>query len=811
MEILLDPRSIQWLLASGGLLLVLGLVIWLAAAGLFENKVFVASLLGVANAAVLVGGWAMIRFSRYQMAGRALTLLACLAMPLNLWFYDAQNLIPLRVEGSHLWMAALVCCVLYAVSARLLRDPMFVYVFVAGVTMTGLLLLADKSLDRIWEITAPVTLLITLGLIFLHTECVFPAGEGDFSRQRFGLAFFWSGHVVLAAGLLLLLGAQLCGTLLYPVFEPLYHRHDLVPPEVVTTWNGRLLALFLVLAGTYGYVYSDLFVRRVGVYIYVAVFTLLWAEVLALNLFDWAKPIEVMIITLAGTALVVNLGQSLLARRGSFVTRAGAPLGLFLSSVPVLLGVMLHFRATSEAIPPEWYYDLSWSYVAAMLVTIVSCRVGAFLYRHDFPAVSLTYFFGTAAATMVGAAGLLVVLWPERRLWEDQAPLLMLIPILYVLAARFYRGHTPEKPLLWVGHAATAVMLVSSLSAAVQGFGLVQEQPLNLALALFFTEAAVFYLLAAAFHKQEACVYLATAMASAAVWQLLKFTTVADEYYILAFAVVGLALLIGYRFAALGRTQAGDLARASFISGNVLLSLAFVAGALLVLNELVTKTVVRDPLLVLLASLEGMGLLALYLVRVPEWRRWYTVANVTTAGLFVLVLAVTSELTLGKKLEIVSVTLGLLLLAVGHLGWYREREGESELVTLSLVFGSLLLAVPLAYAVLWCRLGKTFGTFHTLNEIGMLAAGLLLLASGFIFQIRSTTLTGAVLSALWLVTLVLFVRLPEVLQTTAVYMIIGGGVLFGTGLLLDLYRDRLLTLPDRIKRREGIYRVLSWR
>src|SRR5262249_10908695 len=148
--------------------------------------------------------------------GRALTLLACLAMPLNLWFYDAQNLISLRVEGSHLWIAALVCCALYAVSARLLRDPMFVYVFAAGVTMTGLLLLADKSLDRIWEITAPVTLLVALGLAFLHAECIFPPGEGDFSRKRFGLAFFWSGHVVLAAGLLLLLGAQLCGTLLYP-------------------------------------------------------------------------------------------------------------------------------------------------------------------------------------------------------------------------------------------------------------------------------------------------------------------------------------------------------------------------------------------------------------------------------------------------------------------------------------------------------------------------------------------------------------------------------------------------------------------
>jgi hypothetical protein len=348
----------------------------------------------------------------------------------------------------------------------------------------------------------------------------------------------------------------------------------------------------------------------------------------------------------------------------------------------------------------------------------------------------------------------------------------------------------------------------------------------------------VFYVLTAVTHKQETGVYLATAAACAAVWQLLKYAAVPDEYYILTFAIVGLALLIGYRFATLvlpspqplspegrgvldsplsprgrGVGVRGGLAKASFISGNVLLSLAFVGGSLLVLNELVSGTALRIPLLTLLALLEAIGLVTLFLVRVPEFRRWYAVANVTIAGLFVLVLAVTSTLTMGERLEIVSVTLGLLLLVVGHLGWYRERESESELVTLSFVLGCLLLAVPLVIAVLYCRLETPtlFDAFHTLNEVGMLAAGLLLLASGFVFQIRSTTLTGAVLSVVYLLTLLLYLRLPEKLQTTAVYLMIGGGVFFGAGLLLALYRDRLLTLPDRIKRREGIYRVLSWR
>ncbi len=42
-------------------------------------------------------------------------------------------------------------------------------------------------------------------------------------------------------------------------------------------------------------------------------------------------------------------------------------------------------------------------------------------------------------------------------------------------------------------------------------------------------------------------------------------------------------------------------------------------------------------------------------------------------------------------------------------------------------------------------------------------------------------------------------------------MTIGGGTIFATGILLSIYRDRLLMLPEQVKRREGIFRVLSWR
>ena len=65
--------------------------------------------------------------------------------------------------------------------------------------------------------------------------------------------------------------------------------------------------------------------------------------------------------------------------------------------------------------------------------------------------------------------------------------------------------------------------------------------------------------------------------------------------------------------------------------------------------------------------------------------------------------------------------------------------------------------------------------------------------------------------AIYLVTLVLYINMMKNMQTAAIWMTIGGGVIFGTGILLSVYRDRLLTLPDQVKRRKGIFKVLGWR
>ncbi len=160
------------------------------------------------------------------------------------------------------------------------------------------------------------------------------------------------------------------------------------------------------------------------------------------------------------------------------------------------------------------------------------------------------------------------------------------------------------------------------------------------------------------------------------------------------------------------------------------------------------------------------------------------------------------------KLEIFCVVLGLMLLATGHLGWYREQDRHSDLVSVSLFLGSVLTGLPLAVAVLSYR---SLAVFHVPDELGLLLASLLLFGSGFMLRIKSTTLLGAAFGVVYLASLVLFVHLPDQLQAAAVWIAAGGAGLFGCGLLLSIYRDRLLALPAKIRRREGVFRVLTWR
>lgn len=795
-DMLLDPRSIQWLLAFGGSLLVVGLVIWLATLGLLDRPGLVAAMLGVANVGVLLSGWAVIFGSRYQLAGRALTLLACLVMPLNLWFYHAHQLLTL---DGHLWLAALVCCVFYAASALVLRDPLFVHVLMAGGMLTGLLILAD--LHRLTPPTNPAMLLVFLGLIAMHAEPAFPNSAGVFSRRRFGRAFFWSGQSVLAAGLLVLFAAQFVSWF----YQPFFRHLGVAAPPLASNTALQLNALFLVLCGTYACLYAYIVVQRHAAYLFCTALMLLWLEVSVIDLFDLAATPEHIIIALSATALLVTLVHGLLNDTGT-LGLAVPPLTILLNGLSLWIGLFLFWRATG--LRSVWPYVPDAVFVGALLVTAVSCRLAAHVYQSQMPWAAVVNLCGCAGATLLAAAGLLVALGLEG--WARQAPLLMLVPIAYLAAAAFYRGTALEQPVAWAAHTATGLMIVASLVSALEvahTFG--PGQNANLLLAGFCFLATVFYALAALIRKEEFSIYLGAAMAAGAVWQLLAYASVSDLVYAPIFAGIGLTLLFGYRLAVLETyEQHVGVSGAVFACGAALLSLGGVGGGLQVWFRLLLGRASWD-ILMMLAALVGASLLAVLLVNHRLWRRWLVLLTLgltllTTFTAFQLL----SRLNAWQRLELLCVGLGVLLLIVSHLGWYREQERQSDAVTLGLILGSLLAGLPLAIAVL---VHRSTPRFSIVDEIGLLVVGVMLLSTGFVFQVKATTLTGAGLVTLWLITLVMFIGALQQVQLAGLLLAIGGSGIFLVGLMLSVFRDRLRKLPDHIKRREGIFRVLGWR
>lgn len=814
-ESLLDPRSIQWMFTLGGGLCVLGVIVWLTSLGVFENKMVLAAALGLGTAVILGGGWWVSLKTRYRTAGQALTFLGCVIAPLNLWYYAHFDLV--NVE-DHLWVGGLICCLLYAATVYVLRDPLFIYAVEAGATLTLALLLAEFG--RAGDTSYLAMTLMALGLASLHAERAFPEKGALFTRRQFGLPFFWSGHAQVGAALLVVLGTQIVGWLTDPQGTQRF---------LGTAWAGNwitqyyLLAGGLWLAGVYAYLYSDLVVRRVGVYTCLGAFCLVMAEATIAG--RWLQA-EGWIAVLAITAMGVNLIHVFGLKTNDRIGRVLAPLAMVLGTLPILIGLWLHIRATSNlAAAMHWEYETGWAFVIVMLLVAVSNRMSAHVFLNWSPRWSAANLFGSAAALLIAAAGLLRLI--DLQTWTQQAPWLMLIPIAYLVGARLWRGHAVERPLGWVAHAAAAVILFHVLIATLQ----IVEQVLvplqqsydNLILGLVFAEAAVFYTLAAVFRRRSANVYFAALAACGAVWQFLGYYAVPAPYYTMLYAVLGIACLILSRTLGIERVQvyhaitgAKELATrgrglAPFQMGNAILLIASLAAVLQGLNRIAARSYEWQDLWALVISTVA-ATLAVTLVPGGLWRRLYATASIALGGVTFLTLNVLIDLSAWQKLEIFCVAVGLLLVVASYIGRFREAGGAtSELVSVGLWLGSMLATVPLVTAVVYYRFfGTPIAQFSPVDEFALFAVTVLLLVTGFSWQIKSTTFLGGLSLVLYLI--IVIVSLGWQKQVAAgVYLAVGGAALFGLAIILSIYREKLLDLPERIAKREGVFRILSWR
>lgn len=819
-EVLVDPRTLQGLMLCGGGLLVLGLVTWLWAIGVFENKLIVASCLGVANGGLLALGLAGAKYSPYQTASKAITALACLVMPLNLWFYDAQGLITLD-QGGHLWVPALACCALYVLVARLLADPLFVNAIVGGVTMTGLLILADQQVDRLWEIIAPSSFLVIVGILCIHVERAFPPENGPFSRKNFGRAFFNAGHVVMGLGLAVLFVGRVVGRL----YEQLFTNVDwLTLPEVATQANLKLMAIVLVLSSTYAYVYSQIVVRGKGSYVGSALLTFVWAAIMVFDLLQIALTVELIMLVVALPALMANLldrssdVQLSEEETGSPIKSLVAPVwqagrnwanGLNLGTLALGIAIWSGVRFDLAAFVGSGRFSVL--YVIASLIGAAACWLATRTSEESTTAQpSRWQLQGAAALVWLAVDATFALLNVELTIWLLSLEVLAALGL--AIASQFARQSESGKKLALLSEPLATLPLVVVFFAM---FGLVDGVSLassHLGLTVFFSLSAASLGLSSRVSERLLPAILTAASICAATWQGFLMLGIDRYVFILAMTFIGITCLVLSRITQRDDGSSSQFATVSQWTGRLCISTASVATLLISLARLLSSE--SDwPLLGLVAAQVAANGVAGLLSKQSGWRRHFWVLATGQLLMSVLVYNTLIALSFWQRGEILATCVGLTALAVGYMGWYRETDERDELVSLNLAIGSMLSAIPLTIGMLVQRFDNQLADWGwvLIHEAGVLSIGLLLLGAGVLCRIRWSTIVGGTTLLVYVVSLVGMIHVPDKLQSTAIYMMVGGGLFFGTAVMLSVYRDRLLAIPQRIQNGEGLFRVLKWR
>lgn len=810
-ETLLDPRSIHYMLFLGGGLLVLGAIVWLVSLGVFKDPLVLAISMGIGTLAILGGGWCFTLKSRLQIAGKALTFLGCVIAPLNLWFYNAQNLITL---DHNLWMAGLVCCLIYAATVYVLREPLFMYAVEFGITLTALLLLAD--LQWLNDASFLCAFLTALGLFSIHAERAFPPAEADeFSRRRFGLPLFWCGHVQLGSALLILLGVQIHGWMddpLATLFGVDWYGGTL-SPTVLTTGT-------LWLIGTYAYLYSDLIVRRHGAYTYLAAFSLLMAEV---TIVGEQFQTEGVIVVLALTALVANIFQKSLQHVNESVARTMISLALGLSTLPVIMGITLHLRATNPlaSLLAEQSVKQG-AYVYAMLLIAACNGASAFLFRDQKRQASTIYWCFSAISLTVAAAG---ALW-QLEIVESvhQATLLLAIPMGYLVAAHVWKESDFERPLAWIAEILTACVVMHAMwmetGPLTDLLNPLRDDFRSLLFGILFVEVAVFYVLAATLRQSRIKVLVGTVAMCAALWQFIGYWGQLDPvYYATVYAGLGMILISFGRVLGLASSKAditqagkGDAPRGRglllFQSGNVILMITLLAAFLQGLSQLATQQVSSITVTSLVVT-TILSFITIAIVPSGNWRRLYLSSSAILAALCLVSINLLMQLNYWQKVEIICVALGTMLIISSYVWRFLESENQhDDSVTMGLWIGSLLTTAPLLAALVYYRFDQ--GQIHWQEEVAIVLVTILMLVTGYVWRVKSTTLAGGGTLFVYLaITIGQLAYRPQI--ATGIYLAVGGGLVFLAGLILSIYRDRLLELPDRIAKREGVFQVMGWR
>jgi hypothetical protein len=798
LRLLLDPNTIRRLLMVGGGVSVLGLIAWLVSLGVFDDPRVLAVALATGNLALLASGWGVSLRTNFKLAGQALTFLGCVLAPLNLWFYDAQNL--LTTDGR-LWVGGVFCCLLYIATVRILRDPLYLYAVEAGITLTAMLLLGD--LGRATDSTSLCLVLAALAAVSIHSHAAFAAEHPEFNRKRYGLPLFFSGQVQLGLATLGLLFLQ---TL-----------HWAFPGGPADSWANSRIATTPWLAGgvwllaAYLWLYSDLAVRKLGVYSYLAAVALLMAET------TWLRellPTEGLMIGLSLTGLAI---RALIARtipdRSKWSNFAGE-VGLAVAAVPCVIGLARHFDFPGGA-------GASALFGGTWLILAASTWAQGLLQNRDH-AEETKRTEGTLAAywMMAGVAAWLGATWSAIACGLDaykwHLPVALLIPVAGTLVTPRFRiglGRPLAGAMIGTLMVGPLLSLATLGSVAEMDRLVTSDEDAVFAAAILFEVAVAFLASGLVNQRRLGTRLLGGLFFLMSVAKFFQWADLPDEAYGPAVAAFGVVLIgVGRLFPRGGdiKTLKGEVWNPVVSAGDLALLIGELVVFLQVLGNVLRPVLNADiadvVAAVLTTVLAIVGSLLAPQGAVRSWHRFAAIClMVATAALGIRAL----DLNDAQKVEVAIVLFGLALIGAGYAGRLREQRGERDPGTsLALWLGSLAAVLPVLAFTLGHRLFGRDASFG--DELSLVTISLAMVVTGCVLQVRSTTTLGALSFVTYLV--VLFAELvyrPQV--AVGAYLAIGGGLVFLAGVALSVYRDRLLALPSKIAHREGIFRIIDWR
>jgi hypothetical protein len=366
-ETLSDPYIIRLLSFIGASMLVVGVVIWLKDILYLKLRepVVQASLLALGTLFVTVTGWYLILRTRQKLTGRALTLIGSVLVPINFWFLVRSGLIS---NNGRAWVVCALCAMLYAHTAALLRERLYVYLACIATISTAWALVYRTTPEAfgLYALT-----LMGASFVFLHLSRLFPTfGEGRESasepaggdeeerrsvdgatpsRSRLGYDL-WGSPLVRVA----LAGCALSALLYMPLrLWPSPSLYDGIFRLRASDYDASVGILLYAAAAyicwfTGRYIYTDL---RVLFYT-LSTLALFWTALLALD--GFRLPGAVHLLALAGCTLVVAVAarRAREAEAGTAFHLAGVLMSLVLAvaSFSILPTADFHTLTLSAAL-----------------------------------------------------------------------------------------------------------------------------------------------------------------------------------------------------------------------------------------------------------------------------------------------------------------------------------------------------------------------------------------------------------------------------------------------------------------------------